>query len=457
MYLKLAVGNVRRSLRDYTVYMATLAFAACLLYAFNASTDYLTALALTAHQRENLADASGVMRAFSVFIVIVFAFLLAYGNRFLLRRRKREFGAYALLGMEPRGMATVLLAESLAVGAGALAGGLALGVALSPAFGALAAFVFNVPWQLSVTFSPGAALWSAACFAAIALAAALFSMRSVRKQPLVALIAAERTPERRRAASPRAQALQVLAGSALLAVVWGTCLFQPGYFVVLIVPMGFAACGGTYLVLRVAIARVADRMRRHTETYYRGLRLFSVRQVEARVESSAAAMSCVSVLVAAAVCMIAAGLAFSVGMHGAKGDVLSSMAPIGYVGVFYGASFIVAAAAVLALQQVTAAVEGAHDYRALSAVGAPEKMVRRSVFAQVGAMFSAPIAFALVHDLFGLALVLFLALNLGAESLLAISAGTVGATLVIAGTYYLVTASSCARMLAGRQRGNRRG
>ena len=37
MYIKLALGNVRRSLRDYSVYFATLALAACLLYSFSAS------------------------------------------------------------------------------------------------------------------------------------------------------------------------------------------------------------------------------------------------------------------------------------------------------------------------------------------------------------------------------------------------------------------------------------
>ena len=31
MYVKLALGNVWRSLRDYSVYFATLALAACLL------------------------------------------------------------------------------------------------------------------------------------------------------------------------------------------------------------------------------------------------------------------------------------------------------------------------------------------------------------------------------------------------------------------------------------------
>ena len=41
MLFRLAWGNVRRSARDFSVYFMTLAFAACLLYSFLASTDYL--------------------------------------------------------------------------------------------------------------------------------------------------------------------------------------------------------------------------------------------------------------------------------------------------------------------------------------------------------------------------------------------------------------------------------
>ena len=49
--IKLACGNVRRSIRDFSIYFVTLAFAACLLYSFLASTDYLLALDLTLDQR----------------------------------------------------------------------------------------------------------------------------------------------------------------------------------------------------------------------------------------------------------------------------------------------------------------------------------------------------------------------------------------------------------------------
>ena len=50
--LRVALGNVSRCARDYSVYLVTLAFATYLLYAFNASGDYLLAMPLTGPQLE---------------------------------------------------------------------------------------------------------------------------------------------------------------------------------------------------------------------------------------------------------------------------------------------------------------------------------------------------------------------------------------------------------------------
>ena len=41
---KLAVGSIRRSVGDYSVYFATFAFCACLLYTFASCRDYLLVL-----------------------------------------------------------------------------------------------------------------------------------------------------------------------------------------------------------------------------------------------------------------------------------------------------------------------------------------------------------------------------------------------------------------------------
>ena len=227
MLVKLVWGNARRAARDFSVYFLTLVFAVCLLYSFLASSDYLLALSLTDAQRASFAKAGEVLFAFAVFIDVIFCFLLGYANAFLLRRRKREFGLYLLLGLRPRQVAGVLLAECALASVAALACGLVAGVATSPVFGLIAAYVFGAPWHPEVVLAPAAALQTALTFLIICVIATGFSVASICRRPLVELMGAERVPERKRLAGAAPLRVQRVAAAVLLAIVWGTCLFNP--------------------------------------------------------------------------------------------------------------------------------------------------------------------------------------------------------------------------------------
>ena len=452
--LRVALGNVLRCARDYSVYLVTLAFATCLLYSFNASGDYLLAMPLTGPQLEVIHKARDITGAFSVFVVLVFAVLVAYATRFIVRRRSREFGTYALLGMRAPALATILASEGVLVGAVALAAGLALGVAASPAFGVVAAFVFGVPWQLAWSLSPAAALDACAWFAGIEGLAIVLSVADVLRSPLVELLERDRAPERFAFAAHRGVTrAQAALSAGLLVVVWGTCVLQPGLFVLAILPMGWAAYVATSLVFRLVATGAPDRIRRGPR-YWEGLRAFTLRQVEGHVSTGCQALSCTCVLVACAVCMICAGLLFSVGQRavgltdpGAPAE--ASLAPIGYVGIFYGEAFLVAAAAVLALQQVSQAADGRRAYATLAALGADGREVRAAVRSQVGVAFVLPAALAVVHDVFGLLLVRQLAQGVPDEVFLAIAACSVVGTLGLLALYYLLCVRECSRVLLG--------
>ena len=450
--LRVALGNVSRCARDYSVYLVTLAFAACLLYSFNASGDYLLAMPLTGPQLEVIQKARDVTGAFSVFVVLVFAVLVACATRFIVRRRSREFGTYALLGMRAPALAAILAAEGALVGLAALAAGLALGAAASPAFGAVAAFVFDVPWRLAWSFSPEAAIDACAWFAGIEGLAIVLSVADVLRRPLVELLERDRAPERLALSGHRGVTrAQAVLAVVLLAVVWGSCVVQPGLFVLAILPMGWAAYVATSLVFRLAATGVPARVRRGGR-YWEGLRAFTLRQVEGHVSTGCQALSCTCVLVACAVCMICAGLLFSVGQRAAgladPGALAeASLAPIGYVGIFYGEAFLVAAAAVIALQQVSQAADGRRAYAMLTALGADARETRGAVRAQVGVAFVLPAALAVVHDVFGLMLVRQLAGGVPDEVFLAIAACSVVGTLVLLALYYLLCIRECSRVL----------
>ena len=97
MFCKLAARNVRRSFRDYGVYLLTLTFGVGLFYTFNSLDGQSAMVFLGQNGNPIVASIFVMMDVFSVFVSVVLACLILYANNFLLRRRKRELGTYLLL------------------------------------------------------------------------------------------------------------------------------------------------------------------------------------------------------------------------------------------------------------------------------------------------------------------------------------------------------------------------
>ena len=118
MFSKLALKNVRRSLKDYGVWFLTIAFGVCLFYVFNALETQTVLRFLAQHPKTNIVEAiRELIGMLSVFVWAILAFLILYASGFLVRRRKSELGTYLLLGMERWQVARLLLTETVCIGA----------------------------------------------------------------------------------------------------------------------------------------------------------------------------------------------------------------------------------------------------------------------------------------------------------------------------------------------------
>ena len=117
MLAKLALRNVRRSAKDYAVYFVTLLFGVAVFYAFNSVGSQSVLFDVRNHTAGRMFEMTNYfLGLFSMAVALVLAFLVAYANRFIIKRRKREFGTYLLLGMSAPKMSLVLLVEMLVVG-----------------------------------------------------------------------------------------------------------------------------------------------------------------------------------------------------------------------------------------------------------------------------------------------------------------------------------------------------
>ena len=144
MYSKIAFSNVKKSIRDYTIYFLTLTFGICLFYMFNSVQAQQAVLKLNASQKSMMHLMSVIINGISVFVAIILGFLIVYANQFLMKRRHKEMGIYLLLGMEKRQVSKILLIETLLIGVLALIAGLVSGVFLSQGLAMLTAKMFAV-------------------------------------------------------------------------------------------------------------------------------------------------------------------------------------------------------------------------------------------------------------------------------------------------------------------------
>ena len=131
-YPRLAWMGIKKNARLYVPYLLSCAFMAAMLYiiAYLAVTPAL----YTVNGKVNGSGTSAVAMTMSLgsFVVSVFiALFLFYTNSFLLRRRKKEFGLYSVLGMDRGALSAILFWETLLAAAFTLIVGLGLGLLLS--------------------------------------------------------------------------------------------------------------------------------------------------------------------------------------------------------------------------------------------------------------------------------------------------------------------------------------
>ena len=108
-----------------------------------------------------------IMALGNVVLLIFSVIFLFYTNSFLIRRRRREFGLYNVLGMSKRNLARILTWETLLTAAISIAGGLFFGVLLSKLIELAIVKMMDGTATLAFPFDLSALLGTAGGFAVI--------------------------------------------------------------------------------------------------------------------------------------------------------------------------------------------------------------------------------------------------------------------------------------------------
>lgn len=125
LFARLAADNIKRNKQTYLPYIITCIVTTAMLYIIRSLSlnEGLRSMRGGAALADILALGSHITRIFAV----IFLF---YTNSFLMKRRKKEFGLFNILGMEKRHISGVLLIETFYTAAISLPLGIGLGILL---------------------------------------------------------------------------------------------------------------------------------------------------------------------------------------------------------------------------------------------------------------------------------------------------------------------------------------
>ena len=320
MLCKLAWGNVRRAGRDYLVYLLTLTLGITVFYAFNTISMQVDIAGI---DEEGLAQVMGSMLGdLTYFLAGVMAFLMVYANNFIMKRRKKEFGLYQVLGMGRGRVATIMALETVIVSVVAFVAGIVLGVGLSQLMTFFTASLFKTQIaNFHFFFSVHAFNLTLACMLVMFVLTLLLNLRAVRRTKLIELMGAERRNESIKTRNPWIAIAIFAVGVVLVGVAYYRLLRdgfpltatdsklqeamnQFGITTAMVTVGTFALFWG----LSGMLIKLLQSLR---GVYWRGLNMFTVRQLAAKVNTVCFSMGVIAMLLFLAITSVTCGMSIA--------------------------------------------------------------------------------------------------------------------------------------------------
>lgn len=320
MLCKLAWGNVRRAGRDYLVYLLTLTLGVTVFYAFNTVSMQVDIAGI---KEEGLSELMGTMLGYlTYFLAGVMAFLMVYANNFIMKRRKKEFGLYQVLGMGRGRVATIMALETVIVSVGAFVAGIVLGVGLSQLMTFFTASLFKTQIaNFRFFFSVHAFNLTLACMLVMFVLTLLLNLRAVRRTKLIELMGAERRNESIKTRNPWIAIAIFAVGVVLVGVAYYRLLrdgfpltetgdkldgamSQFGITTAMVTVGTFALFWG----LSGMLIKLLQSLR---GVYWRGLNMFTVRQLAAKVNTVCFSMGVIAMILFLAITSVTCGMSIA--------------------------------------------------------------------------------------------------------------------------------------------------
>ena len=266
-----------------------------------------------------------MMSMCSVMIALFAIIFLFYTNSFLVKRRKKEFGVFNILGMEKSHIAKTMAWENFYVTLISIAGGLVIGIALDKAMFLLIAQVLNEEISLGFFISDKAIISTVVMFCIIFLLILLNSIRQIKTANPIELLTAGNAGER----EPKTKWILTILGLLSL----GT-----GYYIALAIKNPLTALVyfffavilviiGTYMLFTAGSIALLKILRKNKKYYYKTKHFTSISGMIYRMKQNAVGLANICILSTAVLVMVSSTSSLMLGMQ----DVIATRYPDDFI------------------------------------------------------------------------------------------------------------------------------
>lgn len=308
LYPKLAWEGIRKNKQLYTPYIITCIGMVMMYYIvyFLAGSSAIKDLPGSITICSLLGMGSGVIAIFSLLF-------LFYSNSFLMRRRKREFGLYNILGMGKLNISRIFFWEVLIVAGLSLLCGIGMGIALSKLFELAMVNMVNGEAGFAFTVSGDGISSAVLVFGTIFVLLFLNALRQISLSKPVELLKSESAGEK----PPKANWLAGILGLAVLAVAYylAVTIKDPVTTLsVFFIAVIMVICA-TYLLFisgSVVLCRILQKNKKY---YYKANHFISVSYMSYRMKRNGAGLASICILLTMVLVMLSSTAALFVGME----------------------------------------------------------------------------------------------------------------------------------------------
>lgn len=317
MYARLAIRNIKRSTKDYLIYFITITLSVSIIFAFNSLSSSEAILSLA----ENMSSLSSIMSLISMAMIIIIAFLVNYATKFIITKRKREFGTYVLLGMERHTLSKMFLIENMIIGMCSIAVGILLGTFLFQVFSAIIMNLFDSPYKISIGISTKAVLLTLLYFSLMYVLTIFKGSRLVSKMKIYDLLYSGKRNENIKFKNPVLHGIMFIISIGLS--FFGMCFFKHillqetsgvtqgneviVYMFIILLSLilgiyGIYICISSFMLL---LQKCMKKLR------YRNTNLFLIRQIVSKIKTNGKTMGSLAILLTMSLLFLSIG--FSLG------------------------------------------------------------------------------------------------------------------------------------------------